>query len=58
MSQHIVSVESSICFFIVSSRDLFVCRVDPLTSGGVIMRTEQSTKCLEPLRNLRAMLVL
>ena len=41
-----------LCFIIVTHRDLVVYRDDSLTSLMVIMRTEQPTKCFEPLQRL------
>ena len=45
-----------LCFFIVLSHDLFVNRDGSLASQKFVMRTEQQTKCFEPLRKLRSRL--
>ena len=35
-----------LCFFIFIKVNLFVDREDSLTDLGIVMRTEQATKCL------------
>ena len=50
VTQHVVSIESSFSLLYIK-HDLFVNR-GLLTSKGVIMRTEQQTKCFVPFQKL------
>ena len=47
-SQHVVYVESHLCFIIVFIYDLIVSHDDPLTSKKTFTRIEQLTTCFEP----------
>ena len=51
----LVSVSSELKYL---NHDLFVYRDGSLTSGRIIMQTEQLAECFEPLQNLRERLAM